>query len=97
MIVAFAVAALTLTVAVVVLAPLFRPDARQAERVANALSAEQDLSTRHAMALAALRDLEDDRQTGKIGDADYVALRAKLEARAVELMKSLDGLAAARR
>ena len=97
MIAAFAVAALALTVAVVVLAPLFRPDAQEAERVSNALSAEQDLSTRHAMALGALRDLEDDRATGKIGDADYTELRAKLETRAVELMKSLDGLAAQRR
>jgi len=97
MIVALVVAGLAVTVAAVVLAPLFRPDAQQAERASNALSAEQDLNTRHAMALAALRDLEDDRQTGKIGDADYAALRARLEARAIELMKSLDGLAAARR
>jgi hypothetical protein len=93
----FVVAALALTVAVVVLAPLFRPDAREAERVSNALSVEADLTTRHGMALAALRDLEDDRQTGKIGDADYAQLRAKLEARAVELMKNLDKLAAGRR
>ena len=91
------VGGLALFVAAVVLAPLFRPDAQEAERVSNALSTEQDLHTRHAMALAALRDLEDDRQTGKIGDADYAALRAKLEARAIELMKSLDGLAAGRR
>ena len=97
MIVTFAVLALAVAVAAVVLAPLFRPDAKEAERVSMALSTEQDLSTRHAMALAALRDLEDDRQTGKIGDADYAALRAKLESRAVELMKSLDGLAAQRR
>jgi len=97
MIATLIVAALALIVAAVVLAPLFRPDALQAERTSNALSAEQDLSTRHAMALAALRDLEDDRQTGKIGDADYAQMRARLEARAVELMKSLDGLAAARR
>ena len=88
---------LALTVAAVVLAPLFRPDAQESERVANALSTEADLSTRHAMALAALRDLEDDRQTGKIGDADYAQLRAKLESRAVDLMKSLDKLAAGRR
>ncbi len=96
MIGAVIIAALALTVAGVVLAPLFRPDAQEAERISSALSVEQDLSTRHAMALAALRDLEDDRQTGKIGDADYAALRAKLEARAIELMKSLDGLAAQR-
>ena len=92
-----AVGGLALFVAAVVLAPLFRPDAREAERVSNALSAEQDLHTRHAMAVAGLRDLEEDRQTGKIGDADYAELRAKLEARAIELMKRLDGLAAGRR
>ena len=88
------IAALVLIVTAIVLAPLFRPDATEAERVSSALSVEQDLSTRHAMALAALRDLEDDRQTGKIGDADYAQLRARLESRAIELMKSLDGLAA---
>jgi hypothetical protein len=92
-----AVVLLALIVAFLVLAPLFRPDAKDAERVSNALSAEQDIHTRHAMALAALRDLEDDRLTGKIGDADYADLRARLESRAIELMKSLDGLAAARR
>jgi hypothetical protein len=97
MIVAFVIVALALVVAAIVLAPLFRPDALQAERVSSALSAEQDLTTRHAMALSALRDLEDDRQTGKIGDADYAQMRATLEARAVELMKSLDGLAVERR
>jgi hypothetical protein len=96
-VIALAVSALALLVAVVVLAPLFRPDAQEAERVSNALSIEQDLNTRHEMAIAGLRDLEEDRQTGKIGDADYAALRAKLEARAVELMKRLDGLAAGRR
>lgn len=97
MIVTFTIGILALVVAFVVLAPLFRPGAQDAERVANAMSAEQDIAARHAMALAALRDLEDDRATGKIGDADYAALRARLESRAVELMKSLDGLAATRR
>ena len=97
MIAAAVVAVLALVVAVVVLAPLFRPGALEAERVSGLLSKEQDLDTRRAMALAALRDLEDDRQTGKIGDDDYAALKSKLEARAVELMKSLDALAAERR
>ena len=97
MMIVLAVVALALVVAVVVLAPLFRPDALEAERVSSALSVEQDLSARHAMALAALRDLEDDRQTGKIGDADYAQMRGRLESRAVELMKSLDALAAQRR
>jgi hypothetical protein len=97
MIAAAVIAVLAAAVAAIVLAPLFRPDAKEVERVSSALSVEQDLTTRHAMALAALRDLEDDRQTGKIGDADYAQMRGTLEARAVELMKSLDGLAAQRR
>ena len=97
MIAAAVVLVLALVVAAVVLAPLFRPGAAEAERVSSLLSNEQDLDTRHAMALSALRDLEDDRQTGKIGDEDYATLKAKLTARAVELMKSLDALAAGRR
>lgn len=96
MIVPIALALLALTVAGIVLAPLFRPDATEAERLSSALSNEQEVSARHAMTVAALRDLEEDRQTGKIGDADYDELRTKLEARAVELMKSLDALAASR-
>lgn len=97
MMAAIVVIAIALTVAAVVLAPLFRPGALEAERVSNLLSAEQDLDTRHAMALAALRDLEEDRATGKIGDADYAALKSELETRAVLLMKQLDALSAARR
>ena len=97
MIAAWAIVALALTVAAFVLAPLFRPDAKEAERLSNALSAEQDLTARHAMALAALRDLEDDRATGKIGDADYAAMEAQLTSRAVALIKSLDELAIERR
>ena len=84
---------LALAVAVFVLAPLFRPDALEAERVAKSLSHEQDVGARHAMALAALRDLEEDRTTGKIGDADYAEMKAKLQAAAVGLMKEMDALA----
>lgn len=88
---------LALGVAAFVVAPLFRPDALEAERVSRVLSAEQDLGARHAMALAALRDLEEDRATGKIGDADYADMKAKLSAKAVDLMKDLDTIAAERR
>lgn len=75
-----------------VLAPLFRPDAAEAERVAGRLSEAQDLQSQREMALAALRDLEDDRQTGKIGDADYAELKARLSARAVDVLERLDRL-----
>ena len=87
------ICALALAVAFFVLAPLFRPDALQAERVARSLSHEQDVGARHAMALAALRDLEEDRTTGKIGDADYTEMKAKLQETAIRLMKEMDALA----
>ena len=87
------IGALALAVAVFVLAPLFRPDALEAERAARSLSHEQDVGARHAMALAALRDLEEDRTTGKIGDADYAEMKAKLQETAIRLMKELDALA----
>lgn len=90
-----AVAALAAASAAFVLAPLFRADAAQSERVARSLSEEQDLSSQREMALAALRDLEDDRATGKIGDADYADLKARLSASAVAVMKRLDAIAAA--
>ena len=92
MIAAVVIAALALAAAVFVLGPLFRPDAREAERVAAKISAEQELSAQRAMALAALRDLDEDRATGKIGDADYAEMKERLSAQAVDLMKRLDAL-----
>jgi len=47
------------------------------------------------MALAALRDLEDDRQTGEDRRRRPTRAQGRLETRAVELMKSLARLAAA--
>ena len=96
MIAAVLIALMALVAAAFVLAPLFRPDAREAERAAKALSAEEDLHARYGMAVAALRDLEDDRATGKIGDADFAAQEAELQARALELMKRIDERTAGR-
>lgn len=77
-------------VAAFVLAPLFRADAAEAERIARAVSDEQELQSQREMALQALRDLEDDRATGKIGDQDYADLKARLSARAVDILRRLD-------
>ena len=93
MIAVVVVVVLALVVAAFVTAPLFRPDAMEAERVARTLSREQDVAMRHAMALGALRDLEEDRATGKIGDADYAEMKARLQASAVASMKEQDALA----
>ena len=87
------IAAAALVAAGFVLAPLFRPDAAEAERVAKRLSAEEDLHAHHAMAVASLRDLEDDRATGKIDDEDYAAMKGSLETRAIDLMKRIDAAA----
>lgn len=75
-----------------VLAPLFRKHGAVEERRAAALSEEEDLTSQRTMAIAALRDLEDDRATGKIGDKDYDELKARLTARAALVMKRLDDL-----
>ena len=91
-----AVALLAVGACAYVLAPLFRPGADEAEKAARHLSEEQDLESQREMALAALRDLEDDRATGKIGDADYDDLKARLSARAVDILKRLDALRAPR-
>lgn len=89
---AIAIGLLAMAAAAFVLAPLFRPDALEQERVARALSDEEDLHARYRMTLAALKDLDDDRSTGKLGAADYEAERADLAARAVDLMKRIDAL-----
>ena len=73
-----------------VLAPLFREQSEVDQKRSAANHELQDLQSRHDMALGALKDLEDDRSTGKIGDIDYGELKAKLTAEAVEIMKQLD-------
>ena len=81
---------------VFVLAPLFRADAAQEERRNRNLSEEEALLSEREMALASLRDLDDDRATGKIGDEDYAGAKAQLTERAVDLMKRLDEVEARR-
>ena len=77
-----------------VLAPLFRKSAAVEERRALALSEEEELISQREMAMAALKDLEDDRATGKIGDQDYEDFKARLTARAVLILKRQDEVAA---
>jgi len=80
-----------------ILAPLFRADAAQEERASRLLSNLSDLQSEREMALSALRDLEDDRATGKVSDADYAVLQARYTERAVEVLKKLDEAEAASR
>ena len=39
-----------------------------------------------------MRDLEDDRTTAKIDDADYEEMRTRLSAEAIEVMRAMDEL-----
>ena len=50
------------------------------------------LEHQRGLATAAIRELEFDYATGKIADADFRALRARLEERALEAMAGLDRL-----
>jgi hypothetical protein len=72
-----------------VMTPLFRRQSAD-DRETVASSELLEMQSRHAMTLAALTDLEEDRETGKIDAADYAELKTKLTAQAVEAMKQLD-------
>ena len=73
-----------------VVLPLRETATPTADHIAAALDEARDLQSRHDMILAALRDLEDDRATDKIDEVDYKQLQARLQARAVDLMKRID-------
>ncbi|NIM00927.1 MAG: hypothetical protein GTN89_08505 [Acidobacteria bacterium] len=75
-----------------VAAPLLRSDALERERVVSAESEAVELQSRHAMLLASLADLEEDRGTGKLSDEDYERLKESLTSRAIEVMKKIDAL-----
>ena len=78
------------TVAAILLAPLLRKDAAKAELLADHRSEERDLASHQATILASLKELEEDREHHKIGDADYDSLKAQLTRQAVELMRRVD-------
>ena len=83
---------LALGVAAFVLAPLFRKDAAEAERVGAVQSEERDLVSRREMLVGALRDLEDDRAAGRVDERDYADLHARLSGEAVDVLRQLDAI-----
>ena len=80
-----------------VLLPLFRKDAAQEERASWLFGEARELHSQREMAITALRDLEDDWATGKIGETDYAELKAKLSGWAIDAMRRLDALEPAQR
>ena len=57
----------------------------------------RELHARQQMLLASLRDLEDDRATDKLDDADYAKLKSRLSNETIDVMKQLDGAETERR
>lgn len=72
-----------------VLYPLFMTGSFSAPT--RAVPFDQDEPARNP-ALDALREIEFDRETGKLSDADYTALRTQYTQRAVEAMRGGDGV-----
>jgi hypothetical protein len=71
-----------------VLVPLFR-DERTASPVETSSGAGPDGGTSDD-AVGALREIEFDRATGKLSDADYAALKSRYTAEALEAMRAAD-------
>ena len=74
------------------LIPVFQKKSDQEEAEAVAFGEEHDLVSQKEMLLAALKDLEDDHETSKISEEDYLPLKNQLTAEAIDIMKKLDNL-----
>jgi hypothetical protein len=71
-----------------VLYPLFRADISVARRTTAALGSQQSAKPRQSHAVDALRELEFDRETGKISDSDYEPLKARYTEQALAVMRA---------
>ncbi len=74
------------------LTPIFQKNADQEEAEALASGEAHDLVAQKETLLAALKDLEDDLETAKICEEDYLPLKNQLTAETIEVMKKLDSL-----
>jgi hypothetical protein len=86
----FILAILVLALAIVALAyPLYRA---QAQLSLSGAATLDDLLAERDGVYATLRDLELDKELGKLDEADYTALRDKYMIRAGEILRELDAL-----
>jgi hypothetical protein len=72
-----------------VLSPLFRPGSIAPD----VYEPPDPTETRKGVAVAALKEIEFDRETGKLSDGDYAELYARYSAEAIEAMRAEDGSA----
>ncbi len=80
-----------------VLRPILRPGPPDAEAEGDEGEDPEDDLSPQAVALRALKEIEFDRATGKLSDADYDALRAKYAAEALAARRGDEGRAVATR
>jgi hypothetical protein len=73
-----------------VVMPLIRNESSAAAGNHQALSKERELQSRQQMLFAALKDLDDDRSTDKIDEADFEHLKNRLSQQAIDVMQQLD-------
>jgi len=77
-----------------VLEPIVRPP-RAAQPDALSFEPDEDpLGHRKDLALAALKEIEFDRATGKLDDADYERMKARYTAEALQAIRDVDAAAA---
>lgn len=89
---AIAASLVALAVVALIIGPLTRPGQGSP---AGADEPEDLEETPKGMALTALREIEFDRATGKLSDADYASLKSKYTAEALAILRAEDGGAAA--
>jgi hypothetical protein len=84
-------AALALIGLAYIVAPLLREDALVPTSTRHAdLDELRELQARRQMLLGSLKDLEHDRATDKVSERDYRRLKARLSARAIDVLRRLD-------
>ena len=81
--------------ALVVLDPILRPSASASVRPSADDEAEDPRERRKEQALAALKEIEFDRATGKLSDGDYQAMLTRYTKEAVEALREAEAPAAA--
>ena len=77
---------------VYVLSPMFEAPRNVADPEEGDVARAASLQAQKAMVYQSIRDAELDRQTGKLSDEDADAMVTDLKARAVGILKELDGL-----
>jgi len=81
---------LALSLVIIVAAFVAQPLLDRAAARREAASPADDLISQREAVLIELRDLDFDHTTGKIGDDDYAAQRARLVAKGAEVLRALD-------